>query len=969
MVRESVAERMTERRRFSAVFILLASLSFSAYANSVTGDFVFDDVKIVKVNPNIRSFGEIPKILRDMFTHRRLAREGMKVDTGYRPVRYISYVLDYQLTAENPIGYHISNIIYHIIVSFLLFILLLRLGAGFFGATTAAALFCIHPVNSETVIYITARKEILCALFFLASFLAYLSYRDHPSVTRLLLMIFLFIFALFSKEMALSFFGLLLVFELLKSGWSGSISTTLRTLFDNIKRRRLLLPILSVFVISFAYGLYAIYIKNPAGLGEEWVGYWGGSLINSLLSIGRAFVFYIRLIVFPYPLSADYSYDIFPPSTGILTPATTLPSILLHLGVIASAVFMFIRRKFVVPFAILFFYTSLAPVSQVFPTPERIAERFLYIPMFAFAVLIAFGLKGLQKRRMRPPVYALFLLFPLYFFLVVHRSSDWRNNETLFASVLSHYPDCARAHFAVGAAKAERNDLDGALMHFNRVLELLPPEKQRGWLKGYVLNARRGRASVLLNSGRVEEAVEELKSLINERDVFGRVMGEVPEFLHLHLDLGRAYFRMKRYSDAEAEYRRVLELAPKVEEIDTSFYVSEAEYRIGRIKSAEGLHSEAVDWFHRAADRTPDKRLRLQMLFHEALALYDSARFRSAFSLFESVSALADELMEGESGGEIETVFTAKRQSELMMARALKHLGDLKGALQLLRRLKRRYPDWWLLYYEEAQLFLSLESYSKAEGTVREALSFVSDEKAVEAFKELLALIAVKRGGVERREGLSERLTKLLKAAKEMLRRGRRKEAEGVLKDLLSHRVSVPAGEEDSFYPLAEAQLLLLENGMVELDGPSLAEARRLVSLSARLCSVGSSGKAYLFRRLAALYEKAEESDGALFCWQKVVENNPDYLGAHFHLALLLLGKKDYETALKHFKESVRQGYLIAESYYYIGKIHYRRRDYEAARKNWLEFLKHAGDADIEKVREVGELLNSDPHLKNIEGR
>lgn len=951
-----VEEEVVERRRKVAVFVALTALAFCAFANSIPGDYVFDDVKIVKINPVIRSLKNIPRMLLGAFTKKRLLKEGMKVDTSYRPVRYISYALDHQFTGDNPAGYHISNIIYHSVVSFLLFLLLLRLGAGLFGATVASALFCIHPVNSEAVAYITSRKELLCALFFFASFLTYLSYRERPSLGRLLLMTVLFLLALFSKEMALSLFGVLLLYELMRAGRRGGLVETLKNFFGHLSEKRLFLPLGLVFGISFCYGLYSIYIKNPAGLGEEWVGYWGGSFLNSLLSVGRAFLHYIRLILVPHPLSADYSGSVFPPSSGLLTPPVTVLALLLHTALVSFALFLFIRKRFVVPFAVLLFYVTLVPVSQVFPTPERVAERFLYIPMFAFTLLVAFGLKTLKERR-RGLVFAVFLLFPVYLVMVVERNYDWRSNEALFGAVLRHYPNCARAHFAVGAASAEKGDLDTALTHFRRVVELLPPRKQKGWFKGYVLNARRSIASVLLKKGKSKEAAEELESLIAERDVFGRVMGDVPEFLHLHYDLGEAYFRMREYESAEAEFKRVLELAPKVRELDPSEFVSKASYRIGRMRSRGGAYSDAAEWFRRAFEAAPTDALKLQMRFHEALALFDSGRFRNAYSLFGETLSLADELLKRREG-EVETVLAARKQSELMMARVQKRLGDVDGALRTLAELKKKYPDWWLPFYEEAQVYFVVGRLGDAEEAARDALSSVSDEAAVAAFKELLAAILLKRESKTPKKPLSERLEELLTTAKELLKWKRRKEAKDLLEKLLAHRVSVPSGEERCFYYFAEAQLLLLEKGLAELNRVSVAEAKRLVSLSARLKSIDDGRKALLYRRVAEMFNRLGDEDGELQSWLGVVEKNPEYLGAQFRLALLLLKRERFKEAIRHFEESVRQGYKTAESHYYIGKAFYRSKDYERAKESWLRFIKSAGSEDAERVREVVELLS-----------
>jgi tetratricopeptide (TPR) repeat protein len=948
------------RRRNMAVFIALTALAFFTYTNSITGDFTFDDVKIVKENPAVRSPSSIPKIFANFFTYKPFERQGMLVDPSYRPIRSISYILDYQFTKESPIGYHISNILYHILASFLLFILLLRFGANFWGAALTSALFCTHPVNSEAVSYITGRKETLCAIFLFASLLTYLSYREKPSLPRLILIIVFFLLSLLSKEMALSLFGILIVFEILKAIHQGGIKAMGKTLFSNLKKHKLFLPLALIFVLCLAYGLFSTLVKSPSWTGEDSVSYWGGSLITAMLSFARVASFYLRLIVVPYPLSADYSYNAFPPSHSLFSPITTLPALIFHIAMLALAVLLSIRRKFIIPFAILVFYTTLVPVSGIVPTPERVAERFLYIPLLSCAILAAFGISRLFQKK---PIAVFCLILPLlvlYLSLTVIRNRDWQNNETLFTATLRYYPNCARAHYAVGEAKLIKGDYDNALVHFERALELLTkPQDEENWMRGIVLNARFNRASVLLKKKRTEEAIKELESLLKENDIYGRPLAETPEFLHIRFNLAGAYLEMNRLDESESHYKKVLELAQKLDSTQASDYVTDSLFHIGQAKMLAKNFSEASDWFRKAAESSTGKPKEVQMRYYEALALYEAGKYQNAFSAFNDVISLASKLLsskwskDGDSL-DIENILKEKRQSELMAARSLRNSGNIQNALKLLSELRKRYPDWWLVYFDEAQLLSAVGRLNDAEQLLLQALSLSPDNQTIKE-----SLVAVRlRKEISQQEGLElpKRIANMLDMAKALLKNNEREKAKELLEKVLSLGASVPAGAEESFVYLSDAHITLIEEGFKEISSETLAEAKRYTLRAQNLVEIKPVKKAFLWRRLATLYEKADLTDEAIFCWQRVLENNQDYLGAHYNLASLLLKKKRTDEAQDQFNKSIEQGYKVADSHYHIGKILLEKDDYKAAADMLRKALENSPDENLtKKIQELME--------------
>ena len=144
-------------------------------------------------------------------------------------------------------------------------------------------------------------------------------------------------------------------------------------------------------------GVLQLLLKNLSRVGETSVAWWGGSVTSNMLTVPRLLLFYLRLVFVPYPLSADYSHNAFAASSGLLTPPTTLAALLLLAALVGFAFYCWRRRWLIPAFCILLFLGTLVPVSQIYPLPERVAERFLYVPLMAVAVGVAFVVQRLRR--------------------------------------------------------------------------------------------------------------------------------------------------------------------------------------------------------------------------------------------------------------------------------------------------------------------------------------------------------------------------------------------------------------------------------------------------------------------------------------------------------------------------------------------------------------------------------------------
>lgn len=534
---------------------------------------------------------------------------------------------------------------------------------GNYGASLAGALiFAVHPVNTEAVAYLTGRKDLLCALFYLLAFYAFLRYSDTHSRKSFTLIFLGFVLALFAKEMAVTFPVVILLFDFARSRARG-----LSTREWAAKLRKEVALYVPLCLIAISYSIFALLVKNPAITGQERAQFIGGSLLTSALTMFRVFAFYIRLLFFPTPLSADYSYNAFPASTSLFLPITTFLSFAFLVVLFTAGVFLILRRKYLPGFAIIFFFLSLGPVSQIVPTPDPIAERFLYLPSFSFAILASFCFLYLFRLgRLKVTIYCgLVVLIALFSFASAQRGAQWQNTFTLFSSAAETYPACARAQYALaqeysnraqnlektGPNAISRREWEKSLAAADKCLAILPPEKQVGWLRGIALNAHFVRSVACLNLGKYENAESELRNLLAERDIFGDIIGEKPDFLDVHFNLAGVYLAQGRYPDARTEYAKTIELAKKAQaQCENKGRVEDAEkassraviahYKTAMTFAKEGALREAIDSLKSASLSTGKTADAFAIRLHLGLFYMEAACWREAEEAFKEVLAL-----------------------------------------------------------------------------------------------------------------------------------------------------------------------------------------------------------------------------------------------------------------------------------------------------------------------------------------
>ena len=439
-----------------ACFLAAVLANFSSLSNG----FTYDDHVIVEQNPLVTDKSRAAAIWTKPYWGDR--------DEGglFRPLTTFTYALNHELGGLEPFGFHLVNVLLHAAVS-----VLVTLAAMEFmtlrGALLAGLLFAVHPVHTEAVANVVGRAEILCALFVMA---AWLCHRRYPFVVALF-----YFLALLAKENAI-LFPLALLFR------------------DAAARRKL--DAKTYVALAIACGSYLSWrhsvlgaLMNPGSVRIQLIDNVIAHLPTlaavwtALSVIGR----YALLLVFPWRLSADYSYPQITAAKAA-SPWAWL-GLLVSIGVtflLAVGIRRAVRRQApaddstrnAAPVGLALSAAAFLPVSNlVFPIGTIMAERLLYLPSIGFALAVAAGFEAIERRRpaLRPALTAAaFALILAGMFKSWTRGPDWKDDGRLHAVTVRTSPRSARAHYHYGRYLIETGKAPEGFEHLNHALELNP---------------------------------------------------------------------------------------------------------------------------------------------------------------------------------------------------------------------------------------------------------------------------------------------------------------------------------------------------------------------------------------------------------------------------------------------------------------------------------------------------------------
>jgi len=533
-------ENQSRRKWFMGLLAVLVVTLFS-YANSVNNQFVFDDIYLIATNPHIKGIQKIPNLLG----------YGKRI-VFYRPVRTVTYALDYSLNRNlwhffggykgrdkglNPLGYHISNILYHLITCLLVFLVISRLTGKSRIAFLAASLFALHPVHTDSVTYLSGRRDILCALFYLLGFYFFLCYRKTP-LSRYVIAAFLsYLLSLGSKEMGVTLPALFLGYDFVNTfSWNDKKirPAFIGELFYSLKKSLMRSPYLYAltFLGGLSYSYYKVFIKSPSLQS----GYYGESPYTTLLTVGRILMHYIHLLIFPVNLNADYTFNAFPLSSSFFEFSTF--SAFFLLGIIAYLAVRLLIVSKLMAFGVFWFFITLLPVCHIFPHHELLAEHYLYLPSVGFVLVVTMLCdRYMGEKKYFLFVSACFLVVMLLFSVrIVDRNRDWRDRVTLYEKTVKTAPQSARAHNNLCEAYASRGRVDEAIAECRRALSIQFPYAEAHYNLGVNLYKK----------GRIDEAIDQYLQAISAEPTYTKALNNLGIALIEKGEINKAIFYLAK---------------------------------------------------------------------------------------------------------------------------------------------------------------------------------------------------------------------------------------------------------------------------------------------------------------------------------------------------------------------------------------------------------------------------------------
>ncbi len=430
--------------------LLAAAAAFLVYANTIGNGFVWDDAQVIVNKHALRG---------DVLTLYVIADTVFDTDVShyYRPLTYTTYLLEERFHGLNPLFMHLVNVLLHAANVFLVYFVARSLMMSSYTAFVAGLIFAVHPINAESVNFLSGGRNTLLACFFvLIAFLLHEQSIRKNAWSSAVAGAVAFLAGLLSKELAICVLPLILVQEHYHN---------IRTSPDN-RRKAIgrLLPYLAGLAIYMVMRTNAL---SQTGMPID-ITRIGSRLWDNIYIIPRYFMTMV------WPLSLDMRYHLpedYHPLALQLVAAW---------GCIIGLLWWVLRKddRRVTLFGIAWAAAFWMPVSGLIAIPSApLAERYLYAPAIGLWLVIAdrtswvFASSPATMRKFFAAAAGLLLVLAS---LTIARNFDWKNDITLFSKHVKQNPEIPGAHKTLGYAYLEAGNLDAAEREFTRTLELDP---------------------------------------------------------------------------------------------------------------------------------------------------------------------------------------------------------------------------------------------------------------------------------------------------------------------------------------------------------------------------------------------------------------------------------------------------------------------------------------------------------------
>jgi tetratricopeptide (TPR) repeat protein len=616
---------------------LIAVATCVAYLPAMNGQFIWDDDAHVTA-PELRSLHGLERIWFDLGATQQ-----------YYPLLHSAFWVEHRLWGDNVLGYHLANLLEHFTAMCLVYLILVKLKVP--GALLAAAIFALHPVQVESVAWITEQKNTLSAVFYLSAMLAYLHFDQTRKPAPYLTALGLFILGLLSKTVTATLPAALLVIFWWQRG--------------GLSWRRDVRPLIPFFLLGAVAGCFTAWVERNL-IGAEGASFELTILERGLLA-GRVMWFYLGKLVWPTNLIFFYPrWD--------LDTQVWWQWLFSLCAVLVLAALWFLRRRWRAPLAgWLFFVGTLFPVLgffNVYPfIISFVADHFQYLASLGMIVLAAAGLALTSSQLLQlwqPLASALgVLLVGVLAALTWQQAHMYSDVVMLYQTTIDKNPTCWLAYNNLGVVMARNGDLQSAIEHFQQALKIKP-------------NYHEAHNNLAVELAKTDQtaAIQHLERAIQIKS----------DYADAHYNLGNSFAAEGRTDEAIDQYQQAIRLKPN--------YV-EAYNNQGTVLKRLGRLPEAIELFRQALELNPNY---FEVHFNLADALFKQGHAQEAIEHYQqALQAKSDDV---DSWASLALAYAAVHDSTkaIVAGEQALQFAQAQGEVEQAKSIEA-----WLKYYRSQQ--------------------------------------------------------------------------------------------------------------------------------------------------------------------------------------------------------------------------------------------------------------------------
>ncbi len=565
-----------ERYWFFGILVLITVVYFPSLLNGFTN---WDDPSYITKNEFIK--GLRIENLKAMF--------GEFNNGHYHPLTWVSLAINYSISELNPFGYHLTNLIIHLLNVSLVFLFIKELSKQWQIALITALLFGIHPLSVESVAWITERKNVLYTFFFLSSLLAYLKFINKEKTILYFTSFLLFIISILSKSPAI-------------------ILPLILILIDYLKERKLLsakviFEKVPFFLLSITFGIITSMAQAKViPISSEVIPFEANLIYGAW-----GFLKYFILTIIPYNLSAFYPF------------VTTNYPIYFFIGWIFIFAFIWFvwhnwkKNNRLIVFGLLFFTANIFLFLKFFnlvSSSYYIADRYTYVASIGLFFIFSnylFKFKSTEKGISTISKAIIIAIIIILGTITFNRNKTWKNSLTLWDNVIEKYPGALVPLLNQGNAFRDDGRYSDALTNYNKIITADPSFYEALSNRGYVLYMLGNYNAAITDYNKaLVLKPNDKKLLINrilcyqklgnndiaEKEIENSILNGDNSAQYYNL-LGNTYFEKNKYKEAIEQYSKAIEIEPK-----TALFW----YNRANSKARLSMHNEACSDYNKSIE-------------------------------------------------------------------------------------------------------------------------------------------------------------------------------------------------------------------------------------------------------------------------------------------------------------------------------------------------------------------------------